>query len=189
MIGYCSNKVHRLYKHPLAYESGLTTKQGKPFLAGRITFPYLLYDQVTDIRARLYDGSGERYLSVHGSTYYRGADYAYNINTHEQEILITEGEIKALAAWQCGIHAVGLPGILSKRKVSLVDTEKQVICFDSQIPMWHVESAIQKQVATCSHPYILTLPLQGRQKQDIDQYILEYGRNNFRSLYRYAREA
>lgn len=187
-LGFCSSKAHTLYKHPLAHESGVVTQHGKPILAGRIVFPYWLYNEVTDIRGRLYAGNGERYLSLLGSTYYRGADYAFNINTKEQEILITEGEIKAIAAWQCGIYAVGLSGILSKRKVSLVDTQKQVICFDSQIPMWHVQQAIDTQAKRLTNPYILTLPLQGKQKQDIDSYVLDFGANNFRRLYTYAYE-
>lgn len=187
-IGYCSTKPTLLYKHPKAIESGIVTKNGYVVLQNRIVFPYLLGDRVTDIRGRLYQGEGERYLSLMGSTYFRGATFAYNVNTHASEIIITEGEIKALAACQLGYHCVGLPGILSRRCFTIIDTDKQYLCFDSQKDMRYVNRAMKTQLDRMYNAYVITLPIYDREKMDIDTFILSIGANSFHTLVRYAKK-
>lgn len=181
-IGYCPDSMHILYSHPIIKETGLST-QRRAFFANRITFPYFYHGIVIDIRARLYSGDGEKYLSPYKSAYYRGADFAYNV-TPAETIVITEGEIKAIVADK--YNARGLPGIMSPRLAFNAPYTKAILCFDSQRNYEDIHRAIIKQAKRYHNPYIATLPLYKHSKQDIDSYILQYGYASFESVLKNA---
>lgn len=186
-IGYCPTDIHLLYKHPLSDDSGLTLN-AKPALAGRIVFPYFLHDMIVDLRGRQYDiDSDKKYLSLYKSSVYRGANFAYNVNTTADDIIITEGEIKAIVPSQEGYAVHGLPGILSRRITAIKPYKRAIALFDNQKQhIKDVHRAIMRLASRIDNMYVATLPLRGDDKQDIDSYILKYGIGAFQTVIRNA---
>ena len=183
-IGYCPNSAHVLYTHPLAKESGMSIKN-EPFLADRIVFPYWFDNQVTDIRGRsLVLQGAEKYKSPFHSAYFRGADYAYNVKTiSEKTIVVTEGEIKSILPEQHGLPTKGLPGMNANRMIAVAPFQKVVICFDNQRhKRADLIRAIKRLAQRIPNVFIATLPLRGKDKQDIDSYILSYGVDAYKQV-------
>lgn len=185
-LGFCPTGRHPLYRHKLAKESGLTDYNKDGFLANRITFPYFANNTITEIRGRSIDSTDEvKYKSLLGSSYYRGAIYPYNYHLHDNNrILLTEGEIKADIAYQVGIPSMALPGIGVWRKGFIPKTSTEyILLFDSQkYGMKYVRQAITKVAQKIKHIKIATLPLMGKDKQDIDSFILLYGAKAFHMI-------
>lgn len=186
-IGYCPDSSHILYSHPLIKETGIAL-QKKPFLRDRIVFPYYFTDIVTDIRGRDWNNTHkDKYKTCYGGTIYRGAEYPYNINQvqQEKEIILTESEIKTILPQQYDIDAIGFPGITSKRILSHYG--RKILCFDNQVNhRRELIDAIKAWVKKIPDVLIATLPLRGKEKQDIDEYIINYGIDAFRSVIRAA---
>lgn len=190
-IGFCPHGTHPMYHDAIAKEAGLvyqTTTERLAFLEGRITFPYIVGSKIVDIRGRLYKGecNGERYKSPYGGVIYRGAVYPYNYNQHkENKLIITEGEIKSdVVTQELGIASIGIPGINAWRKgyVPLEDQEN-ILIFDNQQKNMHlVRKAINKIAQYIHNLWIVTLPLMGRSKMDIDTFIIEYGKDMARMI-------
>lgn len=180
-IGYCPSDAHVLYQDVYAKPSGLINQRGKPFLADRITFPYLVKNQVTDLRGRSLEKTTEyRYLSPKGSSYYRGADYPY---LYEGEAtLITEGEIKAIFAREAGFPTHGIPGINSMRP----RTNGAITCFDSSRKP-RSKAAVFRAIIHLARVFpsikVCQLPLTGSEQDvGIDDYILKHGVEAFQKL-------
>lgn len=184
-IGYCPESSHILYLHPVSKEAGIQIHK-KPFLADRIVFPYFFCDEVTDIRGRAWNNKHtEKYKTCYNGTYFRGAEYVYNANElpqdKEQTIVITESEIKAILPSQYGIPTWGLPGITTKRIIN--HRGKKILCFDNQVNhRRELLAAIKRWIDRIPDLWIATMPLRGKMKQDIDEYILHYGIGAFRSV-------
>lgn len=180
-LGYVPPEAHFIYKNTIAKEAGLTVSDSKPFLANRVVFPYIGSDGfVWDIRGRAIDPKEEiRYLSPKGSAYYRGADIVYNLWAfRSNRYVITEGEIKALVSTQVGIPCVAFPGMNSYRPLIQKEDQKRIICFDNQSThRRELIQAISRLVYKIGFEdvYVATLLLKGKEKQDIDSYIVNYG--------------
>ena len=180
-LGYCPNAHHILYNAPESLSAGLYGQ--RVHLGSRIVFPYFLGQLVTDIRGR-YFGNGstqQKYLSPFNSSFYRGADYAYNHNVlHNPSVVITEGEMKAIASTEAGIACLALPGMRSFRPgIKQYDDQTTIICFDTQIAHYYdVRRAIIDLAKRFHNPKVATLPAT-KGKQDIDSYILEYGKERY----------
>ena len=180
-IGFCPEEVSIRYRGEVAAQSGIALPNDKAFLSNRITFPYISKDnQITDIRGRIIPSISDvvRYKSPLGSTYFRGADYPYNMFLElAQTLIITEGEIKAAIAYQHGYPAIALPGMMTwrngfRRKAG----QKIIILFDSQAEGFlQVQNAIRSVVIHFDSVYVATLPLLGKSKMDIDTFFLEHG--------------
>lgn len=199
-IGYCPVKLFTHLMTVEAYEAGLVTRDRKPFLAGRLVIPYVNSDgQVVDMRGRLYDpqiavAPEVKYLSPYRSAQYRWADMPYNVAAlRSPRLVITEGELKALASQQAGIPTVALPGIRSFRSGLVVNPGADVvICFDHQRK--HMDDVIRAihELARRLLPYgpqvrVATLPLgDDDEKMDIDTYIVRYGEQRYRDVIRQA---
>lgn len=185
-IGYCPLGKNPMYKDPIAQEAGLATSIQTGFLAGRITFPYFYDDStITDIRGRSLDPSDPlRYKSPYNDGFYRGADHPYNYHLRcNKRIILTEGEIKADIATQIQYPAMALPGIMSWRDGLTYDPNTEyTIIFDSQRQMRDVRRAIAKIAEKLNNPRIGTIPLFGKEKQDIDGFIMEYGVSSFKDV-------
>ncbi len=203
-IGYCPPKLFTLLLTREAYEAGLITTDRKPFLAGRILIPYLdTQGTVIDLRGRVYDPAvahlpDVKYLSPYRSAYYRWADIPYNAAALQSpQVVITEGELKALASVQAGIPSVALPGIRSFRdgltdglRMSLIVNAGAdvVICFDHQRQHMNdvyraVIDLVKRLRVYTTHLRVATLPLvDDDEKMDIDTYILRYGVEAYRSV-------
>lgn len=176
-IGYCPPGKSSLYEGLIPREAGLVYNESESWLAGRITFPYFAKNSVTDIRGRSILKDILPYKSPYNSPYYRGADYPYNYHLHDSDyVILTEGEIKADLAVQYDFPTEALPGINGWRKGFVQrDGQKIILCFDSQVDNRYVRKAIIHAAAQIHKPYVATLPLMGKQKQDIDNFILCYG--------------
>lgn len=185
-IGYCPLGKNPMYRDPIAQEAGLATSTQTGFLAGRITFPYFFDETtITDIRGRSLDPFDEmRYKSPYNDTFYRGADYPYNFHLRcNKRIILTEGEIKADIATQIQYPAMALPGIMSWRDGLIHDKDAEyIIIFDSQRNMRDVRKAIVRIADRLNNPLIGTIPLFGRSKVDIDDFILSYGVEAFKDV-------
>jgi DNA primase len=184
-IGYCPNSTHVLYTNTLAAHAGMAVK-GMPFMAGRIVFPYWYDGYVTDIRGRAFDCvSDKKYLSPRKDAFYRGADYPYNAIHLDLDapLVITEGEIKAIAAGMAGIPTIALPGIQSMRpKIINRYGKNDIVCFDTQSGQARLD--IRRAIFKL-HDIIgirvATLPeLKG--KGEIDTHILAYGPESFKRI-------
>ena len=180
-IGYVPPYAHVLYQSITAQEAGIATAQYKPFLAERIVFPYWVEGICTDMRGRAVGDHSIRYLACKGGGYYRGADYPYNYCALSADtVVITEGELKCIAGnkvYPCG----SLPGIMSMRPQLRQRTDQTfVVCFDSQIQnTLQVHSAIHRLASMFINLKVATLPLKGKEKQDIDSFILDYGKEAY----------
>jgi DNA primase len=186
-IGYCPEGKSPLYKGMIARDAGLVYPNNTGFLADRITFPYLADNgMVTDIRGRSMNPDDEtKYKSLLGSSYYRGAIYPYNYHLHtEKQILLTEGEIKADIAYQIGIPTMALPGMgIWREGLHQCDNTEFIILYDTQKHNMHfVRHAIIRTARKLKNPKVATMPLMGEEKQDIDSFILRYGKDAFQMV-------
>lgn len=192
---------------PYAAEAGLLTRDDTGAwrthraLCGRIVIPYRSGDAVVDLRSRRFPGSG--YMSLPGSYAWRGATipFGWDIATTSEVVIITEGELKALAvnaAYRTGCipyPAISHPGLtyfrpawataLSRRGVRVA-----ILAYDARATR-PADAAGNEQLApeeawTIRHGSILAaaglqvlvlaLPLApGAVKEDLDGFLLRYG--------------
>jgi hypothetical protein len=100
--------------------------------------------------------------------------------------LVTEGEVKAIVATQHGFPAVGLPGINSwKWRTRELAGESVTIVFDSQQdPAINeaVYQAVDKLATRLNGCKVVTLPLMGNSKMDLDTFILTRGFQEFKLI-------
>lgn len=177
-LGYCPYKADvDLYKHPVAFSSGVVDTLTRPVLRGRIVFPYFAYGQVTDLRGRAVQSSF-RYASLRFPTKQRGALYAFNYDRATQRLqagasvlIVTEGEIKAMFADVAGFAAVGLAGMTSHRELPQFRVPT-VLLFDSDAEQQHtIDAAIRQWASRVHDPHVVVLPLLGEKKMDIDTFL------------------
>lgn len=119
---------------------GVLGPQGQPkwLLRGAITIPYYAGGVCTLLRTRKLDAApGKKYLSPAGVALYGGGEPTlYNADVladkEVKEVVITEGEFKALLAQQHGIPAVAQPGIgyFPDRWVHALARRSVVIAYD-----------------------------------------------------------
>lgn len=182
-IGYCPRSALALYHHPLTRDAGIADRQGNPALGNRITFGYIADGRITDVRGRSYLGEEPKYKSLYHSSAFRGALYPFNWDEACKKanelgyLIITEGEIKAVVADLQGFPCVALPGMVSwKPYLTPNPAWKVYIIYDSvsdRIGKLQVNKAIDRLVSRIPSAYIGTLPLEGRDKQDIDSFLIE----------------
>lgn len=182
-IGYCPSSAHKLYADDHAVAAGIVKRDGSPFLANRVIFPYLNSVYVTDLRGRSLDPNDEiRYLSPYNGSFYRGADYPFLWS--DQPSILTEGEFKAIAMRKIGLRAIGVPGIRSIRPKSVFD----MVCFDSEVnpkSRADVHNAILRIARQYTNIKVITMP-QSDRKMGADDYIQEFGADSFHRLVRSA---
>lgn len=184
-IGFAPKGKHPLYKSNIAKEAGLATAKNEAFMENRITFPYLSGGVVSDLRGRALDNDSRKYLSPFNDAYYRGADYAYNHDCLQADVIVlTEGEIKADISTLTKYPAIALPGMKSwRREIKQRKGQKFVFLFDNQATGYKdVYAAISKHAVHLDNPYVATLPLLGHDKMDIDTFILMYGADAYTSV-------
>jgi ribosomal protein S27AE len=112
----------------------------KGVLRGTITIPYISGNTCTLIRGRkLNADDGAKYLSPAGISLYAGGTPTLYLeplldDTENKTIILTEGEFKALLAWQYGFPAVAQPGIgyLPKSYIERLKGKTVVILYDSE---------------------------------------------------------
>jgi len=100
----------------------------------------------------------------------------------KDEVIITEGELKAIGAIEAGYCAVGLSGInpapkaLDKLKRILKDCSKIYIIFDTdpelETNLQVIESAVKIQSMFLKRSVITFLPIGENQKVDLDSYLV-----------------
>lgn len=190
LIGYCPDETNPIYKSHIAQAAGLVTKDGyRPVLGGRITFPFLVDDYVSDLWGRALDDNPIKYRGPNFSSYSRGADHAYCHNSaykHAafERLIRTEGLLKAVISNQYGFPTVAYPGTMAFRNgTPPMQGQKQIIAFDNQVNhRRELIIAIKREAERYQNSYIATLPLRGNTKVDLDSYILEYGVDDYRRV-------
>jgi len=137
-LGFCSTDFYDEYSNPLAEDAGLVYNN-YPALTNRITIPYLVCGEVTDLRGRILDTYKYKertptYTSLSGSHVVRGATFLFNhdIIDTSNRIIITEGEFKAIVAHQHGFPIVATPGVFGwqKRWSSLFKGKEVILAAD-----------------------------------------------------------
>lgn len=181
-VGYCPNIKLPMYQEKVAKEAGLCFDSGDPFLVDRIIFPYIAFEQITDLRGRCMGDEIPRYKSPYHRAKLRGAIYPFNYDVAIQRarehkyIILTEGEIKAIIADAHGFPCVALPGMTTWRAGMIVDPDiKVVVMFDSPASRddkLRVDRAIANVADRIPHFSVAQLPLLGQDKMDIDTFLL-----------------
>lgn len=194
-IGYCGDGYIPLYASKIVTESGIYYNSHITH-KGRIVFPFISEYGVTDIWSRSITADDTvKYKGCFSPAFRRGSDYmymhdaCYKPDAHKR-IVHTEGIIKAVIANQYGIPCIATPGTLSNRPgTTPLAGQEQIICFDNQIDhRRELITAIKKRAEQYINPKIATLPLRGNSKADIDQYILQFGIDDYRRVVESALE-
>lgn len=180
-IGFCPDTHHSLYDLPIAKTAGISSGRNS-VLHGRIIFPYIAptTGAIVDMRGRALDDESVKYKGPFGSAYVRGADeWPYGAEISADSFLLTEGEIKAIVATQHGFPTIGLPGINTwKWRVRELSAKSVTVVFDSQRSSTVNEAvyqAIDKLASKLESCKVATLPLMGREKMDLDEFVLTKG--------------
>lgn len=181
-IGFCPASGAPMYLTETAKEAGLADSKGDPWLAGRIVFPYIADNEITDLRGRTITDEDPKYKSLYHRSEQRGALYPYNYDAalnrafDTKVLILTEGEIKAVVADRLGFAIMALPGMMSYRPGLVAQPGiKTVVIFDNaadQGDKIRIDRAIAKMTTRLHTFSVVTLPLLGEQKMDIDTYLL-----------------
>ena len=122
-LGFCSTDFYNEYSNPMAEDAGIVY-QNYPALTNRITIPYIVGGDVTDLRGRTlntvfqYKENTPTYVSLLGNHASRGAVFLFNhdLINKSDKIILTEGEFKAIVGYQHGFPVVATPGIFGWQK-------------------------------------------------------------------------
>jgi DNA primase len=180
-IGYVPDEPNLIYTQPIAQYAGVA-KDGKSLLAGCVTFPYWQDDSVYNLRGRKI--TEKQYMSPYHSAYYRGADIIFRTDqAYHDTIILTESEIKAIASTQVGMPAYGFAGTNSSAVYVQYPRQTIIICFDNQRNhRRQLIQSIHRVAQRYTNVLIATLPLYGQEKQDIDDFIAQYGASEYRKV-------
>lgn len=188
-IGFCPSGTSRMYTNPIARQAGLADSHGNPWLANRIVFPYIADGKITDLRGRALDNDEARYKSLYHRAERRGAVYPFNYDRalkhlgKTKTLILTEGEIKAIVADTEGFAIMALPGMLSFRSALVQQPGiRVVVAYDSTDKpedKLRVDRAIHHLQRRIPEFYVVTLPLMGKDKMDVDLFLLLGGKDRF----------
>lgn len=180
-VGFCPEYAMREYDYQAFKDAGVTDFHGYPSLGNRLVFPYEADGDVTDLRGRTWVGEEPKYRSPFLPSVIRGAWYPFNwdraiVKAQEHKVLIiTEGEIKAIAADHL-FPIVALPGMNSWRRGLVPDPSWRVIVlFDNDARRKNrldIDRAIRRVSERIPRVHVATLPLLGEQKMDIDAFLI-----------------
>lgn len=147
---------------------------GHEHLRGKIAIPYLSpAGLVGTIRFRSLDSVGPKYLSVANDT-----PRLYNVSALELPvtgIVLTEGEIDAMTAHQCGFPAVGIPGASSWQPVwcrLLIQYNVVYLLHDDDKAGSDMAKAIAAQLDN-----VRPIPMDGG---DVNSFVKEHGPNGLK---------
>jgi DNA primase len=192
LLGFCPTDFFDDYSNRLAEDSGILY-QNYPVLTNRITIPYVAGGEVTDLRGRIvnsvftYKDGTPTYSSLSGNHKTRGATFLFNydIIANNHRVILTEGEFKAIVAYQHGFPVVAMPGIRGWQKewTILFQNKELILAPDSdgfggtRSPAYQMVSMIAQDVPTAKVA-ILRL-LKRTEKEDIDSMIVGGGLKTF----------
>ncbi len=102
-LGFCSTDFYDEYSDPVAEDAGIVY-QNYPALTNRVTIPYIVDGEVTDLRGRVvgtqfqYKKGTPTYLSLSGNHESRGATFLFNhdVIRNSDRVIITEGGLKSI---------------------------------------------------------------------------------------------
>jgi hypothetical protein len=167
-------------------------------LRGALLLPYIDGDQITDLRTRTFPGKG--YKSLPGGYGERGATvpFGWDAIVGTETVIITEGEIKALAvnqahrAGQLSAPAIAHPGLSYWRaewgaQLRSAGVTTVILAYDSQ-PRPHKDGSLQlapEEIWSVRHGLrlaedglqvrVLRLPLAAEaDKADLDAFLLDH---------------
>lgn len=182
-IGYCPDYGLDVYRAAIARDGGMIRYNGEPWLAQRLVFPYLADNEVTDMRGRTTIDEEPKYKSCYNASVARGAIFPFNYDRAVERaqttkrVIITEGEIKAILADLNGHACVALPGMLSWRSGTMFDADvEHIVIYDNDADAMskvRINKALRKIATHLPLFSVVTLPLLGKKKMDIDTYLLE----------------
>lgn len=186
MLGYCPDHKLPLYDDELSAVSGLLDWEGRPVLSNRIVIPYLQEDEVTDLRGRSLNLEDPlRYKGLRYDSHSRHAIFPFNyskaMQRYSQYLLLTEGEFKAIIGHRFGFPCVALPGI-TNWKVGIDTSLTIIVVFDSESTL-NAKRRVDRSIANIALKvpdlFVVNLPLRGKRKQGLDDFLLDSDDNYF----------
>lgn len=187
-LGFCSTDYVDEYSEVDLAEMAGVLSGNTPSLLNRIVIPYMVGDEVVDLRGRYIDGTYQppntpKYKSLFGSRSSRGASYLYNYNVIDdnQEIVITEGEFKAIVGKVFGFSIVSTPGVQvwDNSWSSLFREKRPVLVADfdarsgTKTPAYTMAKLLNTKIP---HLRVASLRWLGSTKKvDIDSLLLSHG--------------
>lgn len=136
---------------------------------GRLAIPYLTGAGVVDIRYRLLDGDGPKYLSRPGAK-----TRLYNVAAlfaDSTTLYVTEGEIDCISASMCGLPAVGVPGANNWQphfKLLMQDYERVIVLCDGDEAGRQFGKTVAKEVDN-------TIPVAMPSGMDVNDVLKTHG--------------
>ena len=192
LIGFCPTDFFDDYSNKLAEDSGVLY-QNYPVLTNRITIPYVVGSEVTDLRGRIasgifaYKDGTPTYSSLSGNHKTRGATFLFNYDIigSNQRIILTEGEFKAIIGCQHGFPVVAMPGIrMWQKEWAILFKDKELILAPDSDGFGGTRSPAYQMVRTIADDVpnvkVAILRLANRyDKVDIDSMIVGGGLKTF----------
>jgi len=187
-LGFCSTEFYDEYGSGVAEDAGVVY-QNYPLLANRLTIPYLVSGEATDLRGRTlntiltYKTNTPTYISLSGSHSSRGATFLFNHDVIDKSdrVIITEGEFKAIVAHQHGFPIVATPGIFGwQREWSALLKGKEVILaadfdrvFGMYSPAYLMTKMILREIPQLKVAILRIASYTTKGKIDIDSLIVD----------------
>lgn len=156
----------------------LTNASGVPYLKDRIIIPYFYGDKVINLRGRDFKGHEPKYKSAITPAK-KFFFYPFNWTEATQRadregyIILTEGELKAVAAHEAGYPVCAVSGIRNiPPGLSFKRDWRIILAFDNEFGN-HVAQAVKDIARWYRNIYVAILPRLGKLKMDIDDLIRE----------------
>jgi hypothetical protein len=175
-LGYGVDGLHvHLKEHGFTEEqilaSGLVDKNGREFLQGTMTIPYLIAGKAYHLRGRTLGNSQQKYLTPTGL---KGRLFNAEVTfTDIKEVVVCEAELDAVALMQNGIPAVGMSGATAFQQawVSYFDgLDRVYVVFDRDIAGEKGEAKVAEMIGPKTR--IVHLP-DSEEKLDCNQWFLD----------------
>lgn len=189
---------HELIASGFFYDGGVSLGMSKALSPRRILIPFWSGDEIIGIKSRLgpnqtEEESGKRYIcpkgsSVRGKIWYK--------NPLLPDLIITEGELAAIAVQELGYSGLGIPGIALISDSTFQEALKN-LCLSSNVQRVFIvldsDPGISRDIEKLKHAYALNILLPNscisylpqdniEEKMDIDLYLSRYPLSDFTNI-------
>lgn len=196
-IGYCPTALTE-YDEAFLFSAGLIDEKRNTFLLHRITIPFFVNGQVVWLTGRkLPDGVGPKYQALKQTSHVHPVLYNYdnasNYRDKHEALVFCEGPFDAIRGWQEGLRTVATAGTqvytrdirtLTERLLRVADGHKLII-FDSEDTGRGYQGAkglAQNLLQIACDPFIVELPLEGKAKTDLCDYLKTHSKGDVVAL-------
>lgn len=179
------------------YDNGDLLGTSKALSPRRILIPFWSGDEIIGLKSRLgpnqtEEESGKRYICPKGSSI---KGQIWYMNPLRSDIIITEGELAAIAVQELGYSGIGIPGLALINDTGFQNTLKNLCLSDDRrvFIILDTDPGIQNDVSKLKYAYAINnllpnacicyLPQDSpNEKMDIDLYLSRYHLDDFNNL-------